>query len=189
MAATTRAIETILPGKASLWDLFELDPDNGGDGWKSDLGKVLALLDSKTLYKTWEWVDDNRDEAMSRYGAHNRSEVVRLLVGFFAHFKALPPEPLFADTQDGFPLQAVAIRNDGRKWDLTLPIRAALLQRARRYLSERNKAELTGMKRSSYKRMEARMKQLGLKPPKFKADDLEAIILPKKTGPKPKSEE
>ncbi len=183
------AIETVRPGKASLWDLFELNPHNGGRDWAADRGKVLACLDSKTLDKIRGWIGDNIEEAMERYG-FVRPITLRTEVGLTAWLRRLPPDmSLLPNKQDGFPLQGVAIREDGKTWDLNAPIRARLLQEWPRYFSERDRARLTGMSRSSYKRMEERMERLGFTLDKFSLNELPEIRLPKKPGPKSDSDE
>src|SRR5215218_7758409 len=50
------AIQALQPGKAVLWDLFALNPYNGGWGKCSDRGEVLMRLDAHTLAKLRDWL-------------------------------------------------------------------------------------------------------------------------------------
>jgi hypothetical protein len=164
------------PNKASLWDLFKLDPYNGG--WKkySDRGTVLGRLDAKTLGKLRDWLDKNKDRAVDDYG-HGRWASLRADVGFGAWLKQLPPDMyLGPDTEDTLPIQAVAMRTDGKKWDLNTPIRAELLRRLPRYFSERDMAGLLEMPRTTYTGLRDRMKKRGFTLEKFTVADLWAVV-------------
>jgi len=125
------------PGKASLWDLFALEKYNGGPGKLSDLGYVLERIEPTTLAKLRDWLDNKKEEAVER-NVFNSWQESRTFVGHSAWLKQLPPGmPLSPETEDGLPIQLTAIRTDGKKWDLNLPIRAELLRRLPRYFSER----------------------------------------------------
>jgi hypothetical protein len=189
------AIETVFaqrpiadsPEKAVLWDLFELDPDNGA--WKkfSDRGAALLRLDAKTLGKLRDWLDENKDQAVEdgRYTSWVR---LRADVWLLAWTSQFPPEhqhkPLLPDTKDGLPLQIVAVRTDGKKWDLNIPIRAELLRLVRRYFSDGDKAALLEMPRQSYRDLRDRMEKRGFTLDKFTADDLWAAVYGEKRGRK-----
>jgi hypothetical protein len=188
------AIETVFaqrhiagsPEKAVLWDLFELDPYNGG--WKkfSDRGAVLGRLDAKTLGKLRDWLDENKDRAVERYN-HGRWADLRADAGAGAWLKQLPPDMyLGPDTEDALPFQGVAVRTDCKKWDLNLPIRAELLERFPRYFSDGDKAGLLNMPRQSYRDLRDRMEKRGFTLDKFTADDLWAAVYGKKRGRKHK---
>jgi hypothetical protein len=170
-------------GKASLWDLFSLDKENGGEGKLSDRGAVLRRLDANTLTKLGGWLGDNRDRAVERYGYYTWLDL-RNHVGFAAFVDQLPhdlqPPP---DTDDGLPLQVWAVRTDGKKWDLNIPIRAELLRLTRRYFSERDYGKLLRIGRHSYRNVRARMDQEGFTLNKITADSLGRIVRGRKRGP------
>ena len=56
--------------KASLWDLFDLDRDNGGTGKYSDRGECLSRLNGSTLAKLRDWLETNEEEVVKRYGRY-----------------------------------------------------------------------------------------------------------------------
>ena len=70
----TRTIEAVLAertgtgptGGASLWDLFDLCPHNGGVGKLSDRGECLSRLNAKTLTKLRDWLEANQEEAVGK---------------------------------------------------------------------------------------------------------------------------
>jgi hypothetical protein len=161
------AIETVFaqrpiadsPEKAVLWDLFELDPYNGGCKKFSERGAVLGRLDAKTLGKLRDWLDENKYLALERY-RHGRWAGLRVDAGLGAWLKQLRPDTyLGPDTEDTLPFQGVAVRTDGEKWDLNVPIRAELLHRRPRKFSERDMGDLLKMPRTSYNEMRDRMKK------------------------------
>jgi hypothetical protein len=49
-------------------------------GGKSDLGEVLTRLDTHTLAKLKDWLDENRERAVERHG-YDTWFAVRTLVG------------------------------------------------------------------------------------------------------------
>jgi len=169
--------------------LFALDRRNGGPGKRHELGEVISRLDAGKLTKLRDWLDENREQAIERYG-DDAWLAVRVNVGLSALLKSLPPKTqLLPEAKDSLPLQISAFRANGKVWDLNVPIRAALLKRSRRFPRERIRAALLGMKRSSYQRMEGRMEQLGFSLDKISADDLLHIVRGEKRGPRPRSEE
>ncbi len=113
------------PDQASLWDLFELEPHNGGQGKYSDRGKVLSRLYAKALCKLRDWLEENEEQAVERY-MYNRWLALRTHVGAAAWLKQLPPDTqiIASRQEDGLPLQGVAVRTDGKKWDLNIPVGA-----------------------------------------------------------------
>jgi hypothetical protein len=174
-------------GKASLWDLFKLDSTLQKDK-PSERGEVLSRLDGKTLAKLRDWLEENRDRAVERYGYYTWLRL-RTEVGLQALFASLPPKMrLLPDKKDGLPFQVGAVRVDGKTWDLNLPIRAELLRRLPRYFSERDYAKLLRIKRGFYRKMRARMDREGFPLRKFTTADLEAIVRGKKRGRPPKSQ-
>jgi hypothetical protein len=178
------AIQAVRPGKAVLWDLFALNPDNGG--WKkklSDRGEVLMRLDTHTLTNLRDWLEENRDRAVEDYGYYTWLDL-RTTVGLVALLAQLPPNmQLLSDTKDGLPIQVAAVRTDGKRWDLNVPIRAALLRRLPRYFSERDYAKLLGISRKAYRRLRDAIKQEGFTLEKFTPDVLDRIVRGKKRGP------
>jgi hypothetical protein len=177
------AIQASRPGQVVLWDLFALNPDNGGWGKLSDLGEVLMRLDGHTLAKLRDWLDENRDRAVERHGYHTWL-VLRTSVGLEALLAPLPPKmQLLPDTKDGLPFQIAAVRTDGKRWDLNIPIRAELLRQLPHYFSERDYAKLLGMSRRAYRRLRDAIEQEGLTLDKFTSDVLDRIVRGKKRGP------
>jgi hypothetical protein len=173
-------------GKASLWDLFALNPHNGEEGKFSDRGEVLRRLDAHTLTKLGDWLDENRDRAVEDHGYYAWLDL-RKHVGSAAFVDQLPADlqpP--TDTEDGLPLQVWAVRTDGKKWDLNLPIRAELLRLTRRYFSERDYAKLLRVGRHFYRNMRARMDQEGFTLYKITADSLDRMVRGRKRGPEQK---
>ena len=184
IGVAAQAIETALPdNKASVWDLFALDPENGGHGRKSDLGKVLRQLDSKTLAKLRDWLDERRDRAIEEYG-DPAWHALRTRVGLAALLTPLPDKmELVPDTKDGLPFQIRAVRTDGKTWYLNIPIRAELLRLLPRHFGERGYAKLLGMSRKAYRRLRAAAKREELSLDAFTAEDLYRIVYGKKRGP------
>ncbi len=188
----TNAIEALFasrpesqwPDRASLWDLFNLEQYNGGHGKPSDRGFVLSHLQPETLLKLKDWLDNNSQEAVKKYG-YNRWLHLRTVVGIGAWVKQLPRDmDLSPDTEDGLPIQITAIRTDGKKWDLNIPIRLELLRLMPRYFSEREYKRLLGIGRTSYRRMKLYMKQESFTLQKFASDVLERIVRGERRGPK-----
>jgi hypothetical protein len=172
--------------KASLWDLFSLDAQNGGWGRLSDRGEVLSCLDARTLTRLRDWLEENRDRVIERYGYYTWLDL-RTEVGLDAWLSQLPPDmELLPDTKDGLPLQGVAVRTDGKKWDLNIPIRAELLRQLPRRFSERNYAKLLGISRKAYWRLRDAIKQEGFTLDKLTLDVLDRIVRGKKRGPERK---
>jgi hypothetical protein len=166
-----------------LNDLLALDSDNGEKGRKSDLGEVLERLDSKTLYIISDQLHTDRERLTHDYG-YNQWLNLQTHVRFNAWAKQLPPGmSLSPDTEDGLPIQVVAIRSDGEKWDLNVPIRAELLWRFPRYFSERDYAKLLGMSRRAYRRLRDAIKEESFTLDKFRSDVLDRIVRGKKRGP------
>ena len=85
--------------------------------------------------------------------------------------------------EDGLPIQLTAIRADGKKWDLNLPIRAELLRQLPRYFSERDYAKLLGVSRRAYRRLRDTIEQEGFTLKRFTPDVLDRIVRGKKRGP------
>lgn len=82
--------------------------------------------------------------------------------------------------------QAVAIREDsGKRWDLAKVAEAARLRRAG--LSERRIAARLGMARSTYQDMRDRMDAVGFSVERFTVEDLAAVAVGRKPGPRPSS--
>jgi len=180
------AIQAVRPGKAVLWDLFALNPDNGEWGEFSDRGKVLMQLDTHTLTKLRNWLEEEgRDWAVKDYYTWRR---LRSEVGLHALLAPLPPKmQLLPDTKDGLPLQIGAVRTDGKKWDLNVPMRAEFLRRFPRYFSERDVAKLLDMAPSSYRRLRKRMDEENFTLDRFTTDILDRIVRGKKRGRKRRS--
>jgi hypothetical protein len=176
------------PDKAVLWDLFALDPHNGGWEKRSDRGAVLRRLDAKTLRKLRDWLDENKERAVEHYG-YGKWGLLRAEAGVGACLKPLPADTqLLPDTEDDLPLRVVAVRTDGKKWDLNVPIRAELLRLRRRYRSERDMARRLAMPKTSYRDLRSRMRRLGFTLERFSADDLWAAVHGNKRGRRSQSE-
>jgi hypothetical protein len=184
---STNAAETRLGFKASLWDLFSLDPHNVGEGTYSDRGKTLDRLNSKTLARVRRWLEDNSDQAIERYG-FGRWKGLRDSVAIIAFQKRLPPDTqlLSGKPEGNLPLQGVAVTVGGKKWDLTKPIRAALLRQQRRYFSERDMANLLGMKRFALRHMLRRMDKAAFTLNRFMPGVLIQLVRGEDRGPKQK---
>ena len=67
-AVWTERDEAKSTSKASLWDLFDLNRDNGGEGKRHDRGECLNRLNGNTLTKLRGWLETNEEEAVKRYG-------------------------------------------------------------------------------------------------------------------------
>lgn len=93
----------------------------------------------------------------------------------------LPPNALrtdpFADKpKDGLtPLQGVAIRADGKTWDLDLPIRAEVLDLDKQGKRKRQTARQLGMKWSTYRDLRQRMEKQDFSLDRFTTEELDAI--------------
>ena len=99
-------------------------------------------------------------------------------VGIQLWSKQMPEEvrqtAVFSDKpKDGLPLHAVAVRTDGKKWDLSTFIRAEILRR--RGLSGRAIAEHLNIPESSLRDMKKRADKLGFSLDKFTPYDMDAI--------------
>jgi hypothetical protein len=196
------AIQTLRPGKAVLWDLFTLNPHNGGPGEYSDLGKVLTRLDAKTLHKLIDWLDAKTEEALERYERSRGEELcgrVRLTASMKALEECLPPDKALLPDNWSTPLPfdaAAYYTSSGRAVDLTTPILAAALAEAldqqRGYISGRRKAEIIeeklGVPRTTLHDWFQRMEEVGMTWHKFTADQLEYVALGKKRGRPSKDE-
>jgi hypothetical protein len=100
LARTARAIEDALARWASLWDLLELEPRNGGYGRKADCGKVLLSLDPKTLREVDNRLDGYETGALKR-DKHGRYTELRYVVRTCAWLGALAPNnPLVPEQGD-----------------------------------------------------------------------------------------
>jgi hypothetical protein len=166
------------PGwKYDMWRCLELDPHNGGAGQYSDRGKFLRSLSIGELNRIRDWLEANKERTIEAYSL-GRWSGLSFAVGFEAWAKQLPPDVRHADSfkdklKDGLPLQGVAIRSDGKKWDLDTPIRAMLLEQQGK--PKRRIAELLGTPWSTYKDLRKRMDEQGFSAERFTPDDLEAI--------------
>jgi hypothetical protein len=156
--------------------LVELPTNDGGFGKINSLAAYLRTLSADTLGQLRDWFEENQQHAVELYG-RNRLHYLYLLVKFGVWSKQLPPNVrragLFADkSDDSLPLQGVAIRTDGKAWDLTKPIHAVILEQQGK--GQRQIAKLLDMRWSTYKDMRRRMKERGLSLSKFTPDDLDA---------------
>jgi hypothetical protein len=167
-----------------MWSLFELDQHNGGLGKYSDRGAILRSLDADTLEATKTWLERNGDRAIEHYG-YNRWRFLLFNVNAELWYKRMPEDVRrfdpFADRPKyGLPLQGVAIRTDGKTWDLDLVIRAEILRR--QGLSGRAIAERLGRPESSLRKIQKRAKELGFSLSSFTPHELDAIACGKKRG-------
>jgi hypothetical protein len=171
--------------KASLWDLFALDPHNGGIGKFSARGEVIDRLSPRTLIRLRRWLEENSDRAIEVYG-FGRWKGLRDSVALIALLKQIPSgtQLLPDEPEGGLPLQGVSVRADGKKWDLTKPIRAELLRRQRRYFSEREMARILGIKRTFLRNMLGRMKKAAFTLDRFAPNVLDKIVRGEDRGPK-----
>jgi len=173
---------------SSPWDLLELNRYNGGWGYESDFGKVLAHMDVMILCKVRDWLEHNREEVVERYDDSAR---IFLTVRFSVYVHQMPPhverENFFAGLpNDGLPIQGVAMRVDGKKWDLNIPVRAKLLSLAPRYFTEQNFAKALGIGRHKWRNIRDRMKYEGFTLDGFTSDVLWLIVRGKMRGQKKK---
>jgi len=182
------------PDKAVLWDLFGLDPYNGG--WKkySDRGAVLMRLDAKTLRKLRDWLEEYKQEAIERYDERQYKHL-HDEVSLLAALSSLPPDkPLLPEDLDtGSRYDAVAhYTRRGTSRDLSLPIRAASraeeLRQERRHLTEREIEQTIenelGVPRTTQQRWSNRMKEVRMTWHRFTLDQLEYVALGEKRGPR-----
>jgi hypothetical protein len=164
--------------KASLWDLFDLDRDNGGADKRSDRGECLSRLNGSTLAKLRGWLETNEEEAVRRYGRYafiGLKADVGLLAGLCAwpSDKSLLPDD---DKQDVTPpFDAVGYKCSGRAIDVTIPIQLALLRDERGYKSERDLSKELGVPRTTLRHIMKRMDELGFSLEKFTTEDLNYI--------------
>ncbi len=195
MSEVAKTIEAVLAGgakgpkfEATLWDLFDLDLHNGEIGKVSDRGEVLDRLAPKTLVKIRCWLEDNSERAIKDHGL---PKWIGLRADVWANglLKQLPLDTQLLPNKQraGLPLQGVAVRLDGKKWDLMLPVHAALLERQRRFFSERNKAKILGITRRQLRGLLERMDRYGYAlGAKMNSDVLEKIMRGEDRGPKPR---
>ena len=91
---------------ASLWDIFELDPHDGGLGKHSDRGALLDSLDASALRKIRTWLEENEERAVATYG-FGRWRGLWTHVSLMALGKQMPPEvrstDYFANKAKGSP--------------------------------------------------------------------------------------
>ncbi len=170
------------PNEASLWHLYELNPDNGREGKPSERGECLCRLSVKTLTKLRGWLDANEEEAVERYtGKHVR---LRAEVGILAMLPAvLSDGTCHPEKQDeALPFNAVGYKRSGRAVRLDIPVRLELVRRKRRYMSERNLEKELGVSRSTLRDISARMTEIGFSLEKFTPEELSYIV----RGPKHK---
>ena len=170
--------------KASLWDLFDLDKDNGEAGKRSDRGECLSRLNSSTLTKLRGWLETNEEEAVERHG---RNAFVGLWaeVGLHAWLCTWPSDkPLLPDKQDATPsFDAVGYKRSGRAVDVTIPIRLELLRDEPGYKSERDLSKELGVPRATLRDIMKRMDEIGFSLETFTTEDLNYIT----RGPKHES--
>jgi len=164
--------------KASLWDLFDLDRDNGGAGKRSDRGECLSRLNGSTLAKLRGWLETNEEEAVKRCG-RNAFLGLRADIGLLAGLCAWPADKsLFPDDdkQDVTPsFDAVGYKRSGRAVDITIPIWLALLRDERGYRSERDLSKELGVPRTTLRDIMKRMDEIGFSLEKFTTEDLNYI--------------
>ena len=197
MDKVVEAIETVFaqrptpqrPHKAVLWDLFTLDPGNGG--WKkfSDRGAALMRLDTKTLGKLRGWLEEQEEEAINRYDEQQYKSLYGTVSLNFA-LSSLPYDAPLGSAKAYYTKR-------GTSRDLMLPIRAFARAEALReeqdYISEREVEEIIekelGVPRSTFKKWTERMEEVGMAWHSFTTDQLEYVALGKKRGrpknPKP----
>jgi hypothetical protein len=163
--------------KASLWDLFDLNRDNGGEGKRHDRGECLNRLNGNTLTKLRGWLETNEEEAVKRYG-RNAFVVLRTEVGLNGWLSTLPSDkPLFADKQDAtLPFEAVGYKRSGRAVDMTIPIRLKRLRDERGYKSERDLSKELKVPRATLRDIMKRMDEIGFSLEKFTPEDLSYIV-------------
>lgn len=122
---------------------------------------MICELNGDVARKLARWANDHRGAIEERYGVPAFVEAVSV-IGLTGFLKSLPPDtPLFSPGENGAPMTATAIRADGERWDLKLPIKANRLFRASRYYSERDVAERLGISRAHLKRMQERAQETG----------------------------
>jgi hypothetical protein len=170
--------------KASLWDLFDLDRYNGGEGKRHDRGECLSRLNCSTLTKLRGWLETNEEEAVERHG-RNAFVGLRADVGLHAWLCTWPSDkPLLPDKQDATPpFDAVGYKRSSRAVDVTIPIRLALLRDERGYKSERDLSKELGVPRTTLRDIMKRMDEIGFSLEKFTTEDLNYIT----RGPKHES--
>ncbi len=173
-----------------LRTLFELKTSPGDFGKPNSRGTFLGSLGADALIGLRNFLEQNKERAIAVYG-YGPWVGLRADVGILALLERLPPNALrtdpFADKpKDGLtPLQGVAVRVDGKKWDLDLPIRAELLRGEG--LSGRATAKRLGMAETSLRDIQTRAKDLGFSLSKFTPHDLDAVARGEKRGRPPKS--
>jgi biotin operon repressor len=194
MDEVIRAIEAVLAertdtgptGKASLWDLFALDPHNGGVGKRSDRGECLSRLNAKTLTKLRDWLKANEEEAVEKGYKPVRFKVLLTEVSLHARLGSLPAgETLFCGERDPtLPLEAVAYTRSGRAINLATIIRLERLCRKPGFMSERDLEEEIGIPRSTIRRIIERMEEIGFSLDRFTSEELGYVAVGKKRGSK-----
>jgi hypothetical protein len=157
--------------------LVELPPDDGGFGKVSSLARFLDALDVDALVQLRNWLLENQQRAVELYG-RNRLHFLYFFVKFRAWCGQLPPDVrhanLFPDKpKDELPLQGVAIRTDGKKWDLDNPIRAELREQSGK--RKRQIARELDMSWSTYKDLRKRTEKQGFSLAHFTSEELDAI--------------
>lgn len=175
------------PTDKRLRFLMELPTDDGGYGRQNSLGRFLDTLNTNELVQLRDWLEENKARAIELYGQH---KLAYFIVPFSAFVAQLPPEAQQApwpgtESQTDLPMQAEALRTDGKRWDLMLPMRAEQLLRSG--LSERAVARRLGVPWSTYKDMRKRMKAAGFSSYKVTLDEPLPIVRGKKRGRKPKA--
>lgn len=192
-----RTIEAVLAertgteptGGTSLWDLFELDPHNGGVGKRPDRGECLSRLNAKTLTNLRDWLEANEEEAVRKGYNHNRFKGLWAQVSLLPRLEhLLPGKSLFSGELDPtLPLEAVAYTRSGRAIDLTTIIKLARLRRKPGFMSERDLAKEVGIPRSTVRHIIERMEEIGFSLDKYTSEELEYVAAGTKRGPKHKA--
>jgi hypothetical protein len=184
-------IEEEQPGGAQrrdLWYLLELDSCLDGPGKGGELARYLERLSPVELRQVQQWLEENRARAIKHYG-ESRFGFLHFYAGFAAMVDEMPLEAqkqnLFDDMSRVGPIQGVAIRADGEKWDHMLPVQADILLRSG--LKPSAVARQLGQPWSTFKDMRGRMKDLGFTSSRFTADQVDAAVRGKKRGRPPKN--
>jgi Homeodomain-like domain len=160
------------PDRASLWDLFNLNPFPVRQDKSSDRGEALRRLSTKTLAKLRDWLEVNGQEAVNRYGAQRYTAVTGHISAFLAARRLFDGKWRFTDNSGALPIQGFARGPSGRIVDIIAPIRAAFrrreiqLSRKPRFVTERELekqlASEFGKSRSTIRRWFQRYQELGL---------------------------
>ena len=101
-----------------MWDLFALDPHNGGVSKRSNRGECLSRLNAKTLIRLRDWLAAKEEEAVQQRLQPARFEGLWTEVSLLACLGSLlAAETLFCEERDPtLPLEAVAYARRGRAW-------------------------------------------------------------------------